>query len=85
VTTDEVARHLQISHGSTHQVIHNRLGFHKVCARWFSKHSIEYTSTNTWVSASTFCITKKSEGENFLRCFVTGEETWLHYCDLKNK
>ena len=34
LTIDEVANHELISHGSTYQIIHNRLGFHKVCARW---------------------------------------------------
>ena len=33
VTTDEVANHFEISHGSAYDIIHNRLGFRKVCAR----------------------------------------------------
>jgi hypothetical protein len=33
LTIDEAANHLQISHGSAYEIIHNRLGFHKVCAR----------------------------------------------------
>jgi len=28
---------LQISHGSAYEIIHNRLGFHKICTRWISK------------------------------------------------
>lgn len=34
---DEVANHLQISHGSVYEIIHNRLWFNKVCARWAPK------------------------------------------------
>ena len=30
----EVACSLQISHGSAYQIIHDELGFRKVCARW---------------------------------------------------
>ena len=37
LTIDEVANCLQISHGSAYEIMHNRLGFHKVCARWISK------------------------------------------------
>ncbi|PNF13580.1 hypothetical protein B7P43_G18274 [Cryptotermes secundus] len=37
LTIDEVANHLKISHGSAYEIIHNRLGFHKVCARWVPK------------------------------------------------
>jgi hypothetical protein len=29
---DEVAAQLCICHGSAHEIIHNNLGFHKVCA-----------------------------------------------------
>ena len=34
VTIDNVACSLQINHGSAFRIIHNELGFHKVCARW---------------------------------------------------
>ncbi|PNF18223.1 hypothetical protein B7P43_G17755 [Cryptotermes secundus] len=37
VTIDEVSNYLQIRHGSASEIIHNRLGFHKVCARWVPK------------------------------------------------
>jgi len=37
VTIDEVANHFEISHGSAYDIIHNRLSFHKVCARWVPK------------------------------------------------
>ena len=32
VTIDEVAHVLQISHGSAYEMMHNKLGFHEVCA-----------------------------------------------------
>lgn len=41
VTIDEVAHCLQISHGSAYEIIHNRLSFHKVCARWVPKQLTE--------------------------------------------
>ncbi|GBN99272.1 hypothetical protein AVEN_205157-1 [Araneus ventricosus] len=34
VTIDEVASAFNISHDSAHQIIHDELNFHKVCARW---------------------------------------------------
>jgi len=37
VTVDEVATHLQISHVSAYYIMHNRLNFHKVYARWVPK------------------------------------------------
>ena len=37
VTIDEVAHVLQISHGSAYEMMHNKIGFHKVCARCVPK------------------------------------------------
>jgi hypothetical protein len=34
VAINEVAYSVQISHGSAYQIIHDELGFHKLCARW---------------------------------------------------
>jgi len=33
VAINEVACSLQISHGSSYQIIHDELDFHKICAR----------------------------------------------------
>ena len=41
VTIDEVAHVLQISHGLAYEMMHNKLGFHKVCARWVPKQLTE--------------------------------------------
>jgi hypothetical protein len=37
VTADEMAKGLQISHGSAYEIFHNTLGFHKICAGWVPK------------------------------------------------
>lgn len=37
VTIDEMENRLQISNGSAYEIIHNRHGFHKVCARLVPK------------------------------------------------
>ena len=37
VAIDEMANHFEISHGSAYDIIHNRLGFRKVYARWVPK------------------------------------------------
>ena len=41
VSIDEVAHVLQISHGSDYELMHNKLGFHKICARWVPKQLSE--------------------------------------------
>jgi hypothetical protein len=37
VNTNELSNCLQISYGSASEIIHNKLGFHKACARWVPK------------------------------------------------
>ena len=37
VTIDEVVHVLQIGYGSAYEMMHNKLGFYKVCARWVPK------------------------------------------------
>ena len=34
VTVNEIATHLDMSHGSEHHIVHDVLQFHKVSARW---------------------------------------------------
>ena len=34
VTVNEIAAHLDMSHGSAHHIVHDVLQFHKVSARW---------------------------------------------------
>jgi len=46
VTIDEVANHFEISHSSAYDIIHNRLGFRKVCARWVPKELTEEQKNN---------------------------------------
>jgi len=48
VAIDEVACSLQISHGSAYQIIHDELGFHKICARWVPRElTAEHKHTPT--------------------------------------
>jgi hypothetical protein len=37
VNIDEVVHYLRISHGYAHGIIQDRIGFHKVGARWVTK------------------------------------------------
>ena len=34
VTVNEIAAHMDMSHGSAHHIVHDVLQFHKVSARW---------------------------------------------------
>ena len=54
VTIDEVTHVLQISHGSTYEMMHNKLGFHKVCAIWVQNNSQKCINKRAWTSSKKF-------------------------------
>ncbi|GBO01683.1 hypothetical protein AVEN_138519-1 [Araneus ventricosus] len=45
ITTREIAVQLSISKGAVHHIIHKKLGYGKVCARWVPKHLSENQKT----------------------------------------
>ena len=60
VTIDEVAHVQQINHGLAYEMMHNKLCFHKVCARWVPKQLTEVhkqtrvtSAKNVWISMVT--------------------------------
>jgi hypothetical protein len=55
VIVDEVASCMQISNFSTYKIIHNRLEFHQICARWIPKQLTSlYKKMCVWTSANNF-------------------------------
>jgi hypothetical protein len=85
VTIDAVAYHLLISHGSVHENIHNRLGFHKVCARWFPKQLRNEHKLNRLTTCRSLLKRYHQEGDAFLRRIITGDETWIHHYAPESK
>ena len=84
-TIDEVANFLKISHGSAYEMMHNKLGFHKVCARWVLKQLAEVhkqTRVDIW-QKHLDCY--GNERDNFLDRIITGDETWVHIYEPESK
>jgi len=75
VAIDEVACSLLISHVSAYQIIHDELGFHKLCARWVPRElTAEHKRKRVEICR---CLLDRysNEGEEFLSRIVTGDET----------
>jgi len=66
VTIDEVANHFEIIHGSAYDIIHNRLGFHKVCARWVPKQLTKEQRNKHVAICQRLLDCYANEGEAFL-------------------
>ena len=84
MTIDEVARVLQISHGSAYEM-HNKLGFHKVCARWVAKQLTEVHKQMLVDICQKHLDHYGNERDIFLDRIITGDETWVHHYKLESK
>lgn len=85
VTIDEVANHMHISHGSAYDIMHHRINFHKVCARWIPKQLDDEHKWNHVRICQHLLDRHANEGETFLQRIITGDETWIHHFEPESK
>ena len=84
VAIDGVACSLQISHGSAYQIIHDKFGFHKVCARWVPRE-LTAEHKRKRVEICQHLHRYNNEGEEFLSRIVTEDETWFYHYEPESK
>ena len=80
-----MAYHVKISHGSAYEIIHNRLGFHKVYAIWVKKQLTEEHRHNRVATCQCLLGCYANEGEAFMKQIVTGDETCIHHFESESK
>ena len=82
---EEIANALQISHGSVSTTLHDRLGMHKLTARWVPK-SLSDEQMATRASVYSALLKRfRSKKDTFLSRLVTVDETCVHYYEPENK
>ena len=85
IKVEEIANALNISHGSVATTLHDRLGMHKLTARWVPKSlGDEQIATRTSVY-SALLKRFRSKDFDFLSRLVTVDETWVHNYEPENK
>ena len=85
IKVEEIANALHISHGSVSTTLHDRLGMHKLTARWVPKSlSVEQMATRASVYSALLKRFRSKEND-FLSRLVTVDETWVHYYEPENK
>ena len=73
----------QISRSLLHEIVTEKLGYHKFCARWVPKLLSEDHKKKPRMAASlTFLEAYEKDGDSLLDRVVTGDETWVKACDL---
>ena len=84
IKVEEIANALHISHGSVSTTLHNRLGIHKLTARWVPK-SISDEQMATRASVYSALLNQfRSKIDDFLSSLETVDETWAHYYEPEN-
>ena len=85
IKVEEIANALHISHGSVSTTLHDRLGMHKLTARWVPK-SLRDEQMATRASVYSALLKRfRSKEDDFLSRLVTVDETWVHYYEPENK
>lgn len=75
----------QISRTVLYEVVTERLGYKKYCARWVPKILSEHHKNQRMASALDFLTRYDEEGEPLLNRIVTGDETWIKYVNPETK
>ena len=65
----------EVSKTTIHEVVTEKLEYRKLCARWVHKMLTDDHKTKRMVSVLTFLERYTKEGDDFVDCIVTGEET----------
>ena len=85
INVEEIANALHISHGSVSTTLYDRLGMHKLTARWVPK-SLSDQQIATRASVYSALLKRfRSKEDDFLSHLVTVDETWVHYYEPENK
>ena len=84
IQVEGIAQALGISHGSASTILHDRLGMHKLTARWVPK-SLSDEQMATRASVCSALLKRFRSKDDFLLHLVTVDETWVHYYEPENK
>ena len=85
VTIAAAATTLGCSHGQAYNMMHEWLGFHKVCSRWMPRQlTSQHTSQRMGLSLQ-HLKRYQDEGNDMLSRIITGDESWVHHYEPKMK
>lgn len=85
VTIDSIATAIGCSHGLAYELMHDRLNFRKVCARWVPRQLTEEHRRIRMGLSLQHLSRYTVEGENMLNRIVTGDESWVHHYQPETK
>jgi transposase len=84
ITIDSVATALGRSHGLVYSIMHDRLKFRKVCARWVSTELNDRQKMNR-MGLSLQHFLRHADGEDMLNRIVIEDKSWVHHYQPESK
>ncbi|PNF29997.1 hypothetical protein B7P43_G06215 [Cryptotermes secundus] len=85
VTIDTIATAICCSHGMAYLIMNDRLGFHKVCARWVPRMLTLQHKMQRMGLALQYLNHYHDEGNDMLARIVIGDESWVHHYQPETK
>lgn len=85
ITVAHVARSVGCSQGLAYSIIHDRLQFRKVCARWVPRDLTPQHKLNRMGLALEHLCRYEAQGQDMLKKIVTGDESWVHHFQPESK
>jgi hypothetical protein len=85
IRADSVATALGCFHGLAYSIMHDRLKFRKVCARWVPRELKDRGKIKRMGLFLQHLLRYADEGEDMLNRIGTGDEKWMHYYQPESK
>lgn len=85
ITVRIIAEKLQISVGTAHEVITNKLKYHKTSARWVPRQLTDDNKQTRLRICTELKHRYEQEGNAFLDSIMTSDETWIHHYEPESK
>jgi len=85
VTIDETAAEFNMSHGSVYSIVHDDLGYRKVCSRWVPRQLSDVHKHAQQTIYQEHLDPHACEGDAFLHRIVTGDESWVYHYEPESK
>jgi transposase len=75
----------EVSKSLVHEIVKEKLDYHKLCARWVPKMLTEKHKKNRMGAALTFLTRYSEKGDEFLDSVVTRDEMWVFHHTPESK
>jgi len=87
LTVVEICQELgtRISYGSVQSIIKHMLLFQKILAQWIPRLLSDQQKTARVQISETLLVRYEEEGDAFIHCIVTCDETWVHHYTPETK